>query len=87
MPLESKTLRTPKGDPVYGTKPPCEFPGCKTPGGPKEARTVLYIAGREIGRYCPAHTRIMRKAWITDEALLAERTFNPKTTVAYSVAA
>jgi hypothetical protein len=87
MPLESRTLRTQKGDPVYGTKPPCEFPGCKTPGGPKEASTVLYIAGYPIGRYCSAHARMMRKAWITDEALLAERTFQPKPCVAYPAAA
>lgn len=48
---------------------------------------MLYIAGHPLGSYCAKHARVMRAAWITDEALLAERTFNPKPNVAYSVAA
>lgn len=75
MPLEIRTLDTPAGDQTYNVKPPCEFDGCKTPAGPKEAHTVLYIAGYPLGRFCTAHARVMRKAWITDEALAAGRVF------------
>lgn len=87
MPLERKTRCREERSARYV---PCEFPGCvgKSRGvdvGARESTSVLYIAGYKLGAYCDDHEKVMRAAWLTDEALASSRATDAKSNVAYPV--